>query len=249
MKRITFFLLFVAYHSSFASVLINFSPSPPVELSSFTGQVEDSIVNLFWTTATEFNNEGFAIERAIQLGQWLEIGFVEGKGTTNEPQTYEFNDSLFNVVAEKCYYRLKQIDFDGTFQYSGEIEISIRPITLRDTTNQYDYVIITIPEFVNTCAPFRQHKETVRDFRTLIIDTTQIFIEFDSSATPQDNIRDFISYAGTFWEEPRPKFFLIAGTVNDVPNFPIPSLTQPPIYFYSDYYYGQNIYENDHNDN
>ena len=76
----------------------------------------------------EVNNEGFAIERAIQIGQWLEIGFVEGMGTTNEPQTYEFNDSLFNVVAEKCYYRLKQIDFDGTFQYSDEIEISLQPI-------------------------------------------------------------------------------------------------------------------------
>jgi hypothetical protein len=120
-----------------------------------------------------------------------------------------------------------------------------QPGTLRDTTNRYDYIIITIPEFVNVCGPFKQHKETVRDFRTLIVDTTQIFAEFDSSTTPQENIRNFISYAGTFWSEPKPKFFLVAGTVNDVPNFPIPSLTQPPIYSYSDYYYGQNIYEND----
>jgi hypothetical protein len=119
-----------------------------------------------------------------------------------------------------------------------------QPITLRDTTNQYDYIIITVPEFVNACEPFRQHKETVRDFRTLIVDTTQIFAEFDSSATPQDNIRNFISYAGTFWKEPMPKFFLIVGTVSDVPNFQIPFLPGP-IYFYSDYYYYQNIYEND----
>ena len=211
MKGITFFLLFVAYHSSIANVLINPSPSPPVELTSFSGQLEDSIVHLSWTTATEVNNEGFEVERAIQIGQWQEIGFVEGRGTTNEPQIYEFKDSLINVVAERISYRLKQIDYDGTFQYSDEIEISIRQITLRDTTNQYDYIIITVPEFVNACEPFRQHKETVRDFRTLIVDTTQIFAEFDSSATPQDNIRDFISYAGTFWKEPRPKFFLIVG--------------------------------------
>ncbi|MCW9095884.1 MAG: C25 family cysteine peptidase, partial [Ignavibacteriaceae bacterium] len=120
-----------------------------------------------------------------------------------------------------------------------------QPVTLRDTTNQYDYIIITIPEFVNACEPFKQHKETVRDFRTLIVDTTQIFAEFDSSATPQDNIRNFISFAGTFWKEPRPKFFLIVGTVTMVPNFLIPFPSQPTIYFHSDYYYYQNIYEND----
>jgi len=120
-----------------------------------------------------------------------------------------------------------------------------QPVTLRDTTNQYDYIIITIPEFVNACEPFRQHKEIVRDFRTIIVDTTQIFVEFDSSAAPQDNIRDFISYAGTFWKEPRPEYFLIVGTVEMVPNFPIPFPSQPAVYFHSDYYYGQNIYEND----
>jgi hypothetical protein len=120
-----------------------------------------------------------------------------------------------------------------------------QPVTLRDTTNQYDYIIITVLEFVNACEPFRQHKEAVRDFRTLIVDTTQIFAEFDSSATPQDNIRDFISYAGTFWREPRPKYFLIVGTVQMVPNFPIPFPSQPTVYFHSDYYYSRNIYEND----
>jgi len=117
-------------------------------------------------------------------------------------------------------------------------------ITLRDTTNQYDYIIVTVPEFVTACEIFRQHKETVRDFRTLIVDTTQIFAEFDSSETGQNNIRDFISYAGTFWKNPRPKFFLLTGTVTAIPNFLIPFPGQP-VYFPSDYYYSQNIYEND----
>jgi hypothetical protein len=119
-------------------------------------------------------------------------------------------------------------------------------VTLRDTTNQYDYIIITVPEFVSACEPFKQHKETVRDFNTLIVNTTQIFTEFDSSATPQDNIRDFISYAGTFWEEPRPKFFLIIGTVSDVPNFPILyTHYSDSTYYDSDCYYSDNIYNND----
>ena len=120
-----------------------------------------------------------------------------------------------------------------------------QPVSLRDTTNQYDYIIITVPEFVSACEPFRHHKETVRNFRTLIADTTQIFAEFYSGSTPQDNIRDFISFAGTFWKEPKPEFFLIVGTVQMVPNFPITNSIPPPTYFYSDYDYSQNIYEND----
>ncbi|MFC2119734.1 C25 family cysteine peptidase [Bacteroidota bacterium] len=119
-------------------------------------------------------------------------------------------------------------------------------VTLRDTTNQYDYIIITVPEFVSACEPFKQHKETIREFNTLIVETAQIFSEFDSSLTPQDNIRDFISYAGTFWKNPRPKYFLIAGSVQFVPNFNIlhPVGYYSP-YWQSDYYYCQNIYEND----
>jgi hypothetical protein len=118
-----------------------------------------------------------------------------------------------------------------------------QPVTLRDTTNQYDYIRITVPEFVNACEPFKQHKETVRDFRTLIVDTTQIYAEFDSSAAPQDDIRDFISYAGTFWNAPKPKFFLIVGSVTDVPNFQIPD--QFSVQYQSDFFYGNSIYEND----
>ncbi len=118
-------------------------------------------------------------------------------------------------------------------------------VTLRDTTNQYDYIIITVPEFVSACEPFKQHKETVRDFRTLIVDTTQIFSEFDSSLTPQDNIRDFISYAGTFWKEPRPNYFLLVGNVESVPNFQVPFIPSQQAYFQSDYFYSQSLYEND----
>jgi len=115
-------------------------------------------------------------------------------------------------------------------------------VPLRDTTNQYDYIIITLPEFITVCEPFKLHKENIRGFNTLIVDTTQIFSEFDSSSTPQDNIRDFISYAGTFWREPQPKYFLLVGNVNAVPNFLI-LLSQE--FFNSDYYYGQSIYDED----
>ena len=126
MKTIIGLLLFLSCQSIFSRT-IN-SPIPPVELSSFTGQVENSSVHLVWTTATELNNKGFAVERAIQIGQWQEIYFIKGKGTTNEPQQYQFKDPLISVAAKKYYYRIKQIDFDGTIAYSGEIEISLKQI-------------------------------------------------------------------------------------------------------------------------
>ena len=69
----------------------------PVELISFTAEVDDNVVTLFWQTATETNNSGFEIERLQdykieKLQEWERIGFVEGKGTTTEIQSYSFTD-------------------------------------------------------------------------------------------------------------------------------------------------------------
>jgi hypothetical protein len=101
----------------------------PVELLSFHSSVVDDDVNLNWITATETNNSGFEIERRETKNErsedWGSIGFVNGNGTTTEPQTYSFKDE--NLPAGKYQYRLKQIDFDGTFDYSNTIEVEINP--------------------------------------------------------------------------------------------------------------------------
>lgn len=119
-------------------------------------------------------------------------------------------------------------------------------ITLRDTTNQYDYIIITVPEFVQSCQTFKQHKESYNGFNVLIVDTGQIFNEFNSDSLPQNNIREFISYAGTYWQNPKLKYVLIIGNVNAVPNFhiqqPFPEYNP---YHQTDYYYSINLYESD----
>jgi hypothetical protein len=114
-------------------------------------------------------------------------------------------------------------------------------ITLRDPTNQYDYIIITIPEYVQSCQQFKEHKETVRDLKTIIVDTTQIYAEFNSDSLPQNNIREFISYAGSYWQEPGPEYVLFVGTVSQVPNFLLryPSIPNP--LGFSDYDYMYNI--------
>jgi hypothetical protein len=95
----------------------------PVELTSFTGSNIDGNIILRWSTATEINNKIFQIERRKENSNFVTIGFVEGKGTTTEQQEYSYVDR--NVTTGKYFYRLKQIDFDGTFEYSNEIEVDV----------------------------------------------------------------------------------------------------------------------------
>jgi sugar lactone lactonase YvrE len=90
----------------------------PVELRTFTAACTKAGVKLIWTTATEVNFYGFDIERTAG-GIWQKIGFVQGSGTTNAPQSYGFVDASAAGTVE---YRLKQIDRDGKFAYSKEVE-------------------------------------------------------------------------------------------------------------------------------
>jgi len=103
----------------------------PVELFSFSADVTYNEIHLNWITATETNNHGFEVGK--YKGQsskdkakeevWETVGFVEGSGTTTEKQFYSFVDN--NVEPGKYLYRLKQIDFDGSYEYSNEIEVEI----------------------------------------------------------------------------------------------------------------------------
>ncbi len=95
----------------------------PVELTSFTANVNGNNVILHWQTATEVNNYGFEIERSTGKTTWSKIGFVEGNGTSNSPKEYSFTD----VVSQsgKYSYRLKQIDIDGSYKYSDVVEVNI----------------------------------------------------------------------------------------------------------------------------
>ncbi len=104
------------------------SSEVPVELVSFNAEMVDGNVVLNWCTATEMNNSGFQIERTVRSQQssvsnWENKGFVSGKGTTTEKTFYSYSDK--NEKPGTFLYRLKQIDFDGTFSYSNEIEIEV----------------------------------------------------------------------------------------------------------------------------
>jgi hypothetical protein len=105
------------------SVLANVTTIVPVELYAFTASAVNETVILNWTTSTEINNLGFEIERAGLEEGFITIGFVEGKGTTTETNYYSFTDR--NLSAGNYYYRLRQVDFDGSFEYSPTVEVDI----------------------------------------------------------------------------------------------------------------------------
>ncbi|MGB3018069.1 MAG: T9SS type A sorting domain-containing protein, partial [Ignavibacteria bacterium] len=87
----------------------------PVELSSFVSVINENNVTLNWSTSTETNNAGFDIERSSFKGTWTKIGSVSGNGTSTTPHSYSFSDRA--VASGKYNYRLKQVDFNGNFEY------------------------------------------------------------------------------------------------------------------------------------
>jgi hypothetical protein len=105
----------------------NLSAPLPVELVSFTTSVSKNIINLNWKTATELNNAGFNIERGTANNSggniiFSTIGYVKGAGTSVVPNNYSFSDKLNNSGI--YYYRLKQIDNNGSSKFSTPVEVN-----------------------------------------------------------------------------------------------------------------------------
>lgn len=97
--------------------------SLPVELIYFYSEIYEDSVLLKWGTATEVSNYGFDVERSINNFDFQTIGFVEGSGNSNSPKHYTFSDSLVEMTGI-VYYRLKQIDFIGSFEYSDTVIVN-----------------------------------------------------------------------------------------------------------------------------
>lgn len=101
------------YHNDIANTRL------PVTMGSFNLYGNSRSASLTWSTTSELNNSGFDIERSIVSGSttsdWQKIAFVHGSGTTTEPKSYSFSDN--NLKAGNYKYRLKQIDYNGNFEY------------------------------------------------------------------------------------------------------------------------------------
>lgn len=97
----------------------------PVELTSFNYSFESGNVKLNWSTATEKNNSGFEIQRSTDSKAWKTIGFAKGNGTTTSISEYSFEDR--QPIQGKSYYRLQQLDFNGTSTFSETVEVEYDP--------------------------------------------------------------------------------------------------------------------------
>jgi len=126
----SFYVRYNASNQTYNIVLQNFiyrrEGVLPVELSSFVSTVSDRDVKLNWTTANENNNSGFEIERSIVNSEWSKVNFVTGHGNSTVTQNYSYEDR--NLSSGRYNYRLKQIDYNGDFEYydlQNEVVIGI----------------------------------------------------------------------------------------------------------------------------
>jgi hypothetical protein len=185
----------------------------PVELISFTSEVEEDVVTLFWQTVTETNNSGFEVERSQMSKvksqtEWQKLGFVEGKGTTTEIQSYSFTDK---PEPGKYKYRLKQIDFDGSFEYSSEIETEVKAPNVFSLEQNYPNpfnpsTMISYQLAVNSNVTLKVYDVLGNEVATLVDEYRQsgkYEVDFNSSSIkhlPSSGIYFYQLRAGSFVE-------------------------------------------------
>jgi hypothetical protein len=111
----------------------------PVELTSFTAIPGNDKVILNWQTSTETNNRGFEIQRAGIINQensnFKTIGYIQGNGTTSESSQYRFTDK--SPLQGNSFYRLKQVDFNGTFRIYGPVGVNFNGVTEYSISQNY----------------------------------------------------------------------------------------------------------------
>ena len=107
--------------SAGSAYIFKSSAALPVELTYFKGQATATGAYLEWQTANEENNKGFNIQHSLDGENWETIDFVQGHGTIQEVQDYTYTDET--PPAGINYYRLKQVDFDGQFEYSNIVNV------------------------------------------------------------------------------------------------------------------------------
>ncbi len=116
-------------------LVINATAAPlPVKLISFNVNHHNENVLLTWATSSEFNNKGFEVERSFDGKNFTAIGFVKGAGNANRMINYTFTDNN----NQTAYYRLKQVDFDGKFDYSKTLILNkIENLSLELSPNPF----------------------------------------------------------------------------------------------------------------
>ena len=118
---------------------------------------------------------------------------------------------------------------------------------LKDSSNQADYIIITPSLFVNTLQPFAEWRQ-LQNLNVKVVELQQIYSEFPDSSEPY-SIRDFISYTLTYWSDPKPKYILLVGNSEFLPDYKVPSMFADTTHYEDsvaiDEWYSVNSYQSD----
>ncbi|ELR73868.1 hypothetical protein C900_00032 [Fulvivirga imtechensis AK7] len=136
----------------------------PIELLSFEAVVEGSDVIIDWTTTSELNNDFFTIERSRDGKEYQIVGTVDGAGNSDESLSYSFTDR--NPMAGKSYYRLKQTDFDGKFEYFAPALVSYTTTT----TEELMLSVYPNPSFNQTITVTVEGMASGQDARVVMMD-------------------------------------------------------------------------------
>ena len=143
----------------------------PIELINFMAYVRNDWVYLEWQTASEINNNYFTIERSIDAVNFKPIGTKQGAGNSSTLQYYNYIDSILNLKPQTSnilYYRLKQTDFDGQYEYSA-----IRAVNIKQNTAE----VVIYPNPVNsqiTIQADEQELSSIRIYNILGQDVTNL---------------------------------------------------------------------------
>lgn len=127
--------------TSFSPFAVSKSGTPlPIELLTFDAKLNDQIVDLYWQTALETNNDYFTIERSVDAIHFEELLKIKGAGnSTTTLNYYALDNSPLNGIS---YYRLKQTDYDGKYEYSKFVSVEFTSSHIKTMETYYDFGII-----------------------------------------------------------------------------------------------------------
>ncbi len=140
----------------------------PVSWLSFEGNKTQEGIELFWKTASEKNNDYFEVERSFNMEQWETIGRVKGKGTINTTSQYSYTDNEAILTANNenypvVYYRLKQVDYDGSTDYSTAISFNL----YQNEEVKEEFVVEIYPVPFNETLTLQTNSESGFDYSIL----------------------------------------------------------------------------------
>jgi len=148
----------------------------PITMLSFTVNKNNNYAALNWITASETNNNGFDVEKSLDLKTWNKISFVEGAGNSNQLLKYNYDDLLTENIKNNdaiVYYRLKQIDFNGVYKYSDIRSLNLNaanqdiPVTFTlfpNPASQYLNIASNLPTQQFQVAIFNQNGAMISNY-------------------------------------------------------------------------------------